>query len=94
MTMIRSGRVARLTTMHPARFHFQPAGTDDWVSVVVNRPITTGDKLWTDNTTHALSCAYDSATVTLPAILAFPFSILADNTTQIQLDSQARCGFA
>ncbi len=32
---------------------FEPAGTEDWVSAVVNRPITTGDKLWTDRGARA-----------------------------------------
>src|SRR5262249_54275836 len=32
---------------------FQPAGTEDWVAAVVNRPITTGDKLWTDRNSRA-----------------------------------------
>src|SRR5260370_10558586 len=41
-------RVARLSYAH-GTVSFNPAGTDDWVSSVVNRPITTGDKLWTDN---------------------------------------------
>ena len=41
------GRVARLSYMH-GEVSFQPAGTDEWVSAVVNRPLTTGDKLWTD----------------------------------------------
>src|SRR6266436_5941257 len=42
------GRVARLSYTHGS-VSFNPAGTDDWVGAVVNRPITTGDKLWTDN---------------------------------------------
>src|SRR3989442_15158829 len=41
-------RVARLSYAH-GTVSFNPAGTDDWVSAVVNRPITTGDKLWSDN---------------------------------------------
>jgi len=38
------GRVARLSYSH-GEVSFQPAGTDEWVSAVVNRPLTTGDKL-------------------------------------------------
>ncbi len=45
-------RVARLSYAH-GTVSFNPAGTDDWVSAVVNRPITTGDKLWTDNGSRA-----------------------------------------
>src|SRR6266568_2726420 len=46
------GRVARLSYTHGS-VSFNPAGTDDWVNTVVNRPITTGDKLWTDNGARA-----------------------------------------
>src|SRR5882757_3242658 len=38
-------RVARLSYAG-GTVSFNPAGTDDWVSAVVNRPMTTGDKLW------------------------------------------------
>ena len=40
-------RVARLSYTQGA-VSFQPAGTDDWIDATVNRPMTTGDKLWTD----------------------------------------------
>ena len=40
-------RVARLSYTN-GEVSFSPGGTDDWVSAVVNRPMTTGDKLWTD----------------------------------------------
>ena len=46
------GRAARLAYAQGS-VSFQPAGTDDWVSAVVNRPITTGDKLWTDRDARA-----------------------------------------
>ena len=45
-------RVARLSYAN-GNVSFEPAGTDDWVSAVVNRPITTGDKLWADNGARA-----------------------------------------
>ena len=32
---------------------FSPAGEDDWVRAVVNRPLTTGDRLWVDANSHA-----------------------------------------
>ncbi|MFZ0536560.1 MAG: hypothetical protein WAM47_06850, partial [Candidatus Sulfotelmatobacter sp.] len=40
-------RVARLGYMEGS-VSFQPAGEDDWVGAVPNRPMTTGDKLWAD----------------------------------------------
>ncbi|HYU23192.1 MAG TPA: FecR protein, partial [Candidatus Dormibacteraeota bacterium] len=45
-------RVARLSYAN-GTVSFNPGGTDDWVSAVVNRPITSGDKLWTDNGARA-----------------------------------------
>src|SRR5260370_42520162 len=45
-------RVARLSYAN-GTVSFNPAGTDDWASAVLNRPITTGDKLWTDNDARA-----------------------------------------
>src|ERR1700719_2947352 len=46
------GRVARLKYVQGA-VSFQPAGEPDWVSAVVNRPMTTGDKLWADTDARA-----------------------------------------
>ena len=45
-------RVARLGYIRGS-VSFQPAGTDDWVNAIVNRPITTGDKLWADRDSRA-----------------------------------------
>jgi hypothetical protein len=40
-------RVARLGYISGA-ISFSPAGEDDWVRASVNRPLTTGDRLWAD----------------------------------------------
>src|SRR5262249_44316566 len=45
-------RVARLSQIRGA-VSFNPAGTDDWVDAVPNRPMTTGDKIWADNNSRA-----------------------------------------
>jgi len=45
-------RVARLSVADGS-VSFQPAGTEDWVTAVVNRPMTTGDKLWADRDSRA-----------------------------------------
>jgi hypothetical protein len=50
--MIRPSRVARLGYMEGS-VSFQPAGETDWVQAVPNRPMTTGDKLWTDKDSRA-----------------------------------------
>src|SRR5882672_7446983 len=40
------GRVARLNYMQGS-VSFQPGGESDWVQANPNRPLTTGDNLWT-----------------------------------------------
>src|SRR5271163_943738 len=40
-------RIARLGYIEGS-VSFQPAGETDWVGAVPNRPITTGDQLWSD----------------------------------------------
>ncbi len=42
-----SGRVARFSDIRGA-VSYSPAGEDDWISVVRNRPLIRGDRLWTD----------------------------------------------
>lgn len=78
-------RVARLA-LSQGSVSFQPAGTDDWVSAVVNRPITTGDKLWTDNNSRA-ELHIGSASIRISDNTGFSFLNLTDNTTQIRLTS-------
>ena len=76
-------RVARLGFTSGA-VSFQPAGTDDWVSAVVNRPITTGDKLWADDNSRA-ELHIGSASIRMSSMTGFSFLNLTDNVTQIQL---------
>jgi len=76
-------RVARLSYTHGA-VSFQPAGTDDWVSAVVNRPLTTGDKLWADNDARA-ELHLGSASIRLSSATGFSFLNLTDNTVQIRM---------
>src|SRR4029077_199164 len=76
-------RVARLSYAHGA-VSFQPAGTEDWVSAVVNRPLTTGDKLWVDNDGRA-ELHLGSASIRLASTTGFSFLNLADNTVQLRL---------
>jgi hypothetical protein len=77
------GRVARLSYTHGS-VSFQPAGTDDWVSAVVNRPITTGDRLWTDDDSRA-ELHIGSASIRMAGHTGFSFLNLNDNVTQIRL---------
>src|SRR6266699_2615826 len=68
----------------PGAVSFNPAGTDDWVSSVVNRPITTGDKLWTDNGARA-ELNIGSAAIRLSGNTGFSFLNLSDNVSQIRV---------
>ena len=76
-------RVARLSYAH-GTVSFNPAGTDDWVSAVVNRPITTGDKLWTDNGSRA-ELHIGSAAIRLSGNTGFSFLNLDDRMAQIRI---------
>ena len=76
-------RVARLGYTHGA-VSFQPAGTDDWVDAVVNRPLTTGDKLWSASGSR-VELHLGSAAIRLGSTTGFSFLNLTDNTTQIRL---------
>jgi hypothetical protein len=77
------GRVARLKYVQGA-VSFQPAGEPDWVSAVVNRPMTTGDKLWADTGARA-ELRTGSATIRLDNSTGFSFLNLDDRTVQLQL---------
>src|SRR6266446_7280661 len=76
-------RVARLSVADGS-VSFQPAGTQDWVGAVVNRPMTTGDKLWADRDSRA-ELQIGSGSIRLGANTGFSFLNLADNTAQLQL---------
>jgi hypothetical protein len=76
-------RVARLGFIDGS-VSFQPAGTDDWVSAVVNRPMTTGDKLWSDQDSRA-ELHIGSASLRLSSNTGFSFLNLTDDTAQLQL---------
>jgi len=51
--MRRSAEPRRTTELRSGQRFVQPRRHDDWVSAIVNRPITSGDKLWTDNGARA-----------------------------------------
>jgi uncharacterized protein DUF6600 len=76
-------RVARLSHTDGA-VSFNPAGTDDWVNAVINRPMTTGDKLWSDNGGRA-ELHIGSASLRIGSTTGFSFLNLTDNVTQIQV---------
>src|SRR5262249_794286 len=63
---------------------FAPAGSDEWVDAVVNRPMTTGDKLWTDQRARA-ELRVDAYAIRLGQLTGFSFLNLDDRTVQIRL---------
>ncbi len=79
------GRVARLGYMQGS-VSIQPAGEDDWVGAVSNRPMTTGDKLWSDHGSRA-ELQLGPAIIRLSENTGISFLNLDDNTVQVQLSS-------
>src|SRR5262249_1546997 len=76
-------RVARLSHTDGS-VSFNPAGTDDWVAAVINRPMTTGDKLWADNGARA-ELHIGSASLRIGSTTGFSFLNLADTVSQIHV---------
>ncbi len=75
--------IARLAYSQGA-VSFQPAGTEDWVDARINRPITTGDKLWSDQDGR-VELQLDASTIRLSHSTGFSFLNLNDNITQVRL---------
>jgi hypothetical protein len=76
-------RVARLSYVD-GQVSFSPSGTDDWVAAVLNRPLTTGDKLWTDQNSR-VELHVGSAAIRLGEQTGFSFLNFDDHIMQIRL---------
>ena len=63
---------------------FQPGGEGDWLTVVPNRPLTSGDNLWTDQDSRA-ELHVGSTAVRLAPQTSITLLDLDDRTTQIRL---------
>src|SRR3984957_20087369 len=77
------GRVARLNYMQGS-ISFQPGGETDWVQANPNRPLTTGDSLWTDKDSRG-ELHIGSSSIRIAAETVITFLNLDDRTVQIQL---------
>ena len=75
------GRVARLNLQEGA-VSFAPAGEDSWYDAQPNRPITTGDRLWTDRNARA-EVHVGSATLRMDGQTHVEFSELDDDTVRL-----------
>src|SRR5438552_2382186 len=77
------GRVARMN-FSQGSVSFQPGGEGDWVSAVPNRPLTTGDNLWTDRNSRA-ELHVGSTSVRMGPETSLTFLQLDDRTAQFRL---------
>jgi FecR protein len=77
------GRAARLSLTKGA-VSLQPAGVQDWTDAAVNRPLTTGDKLWADQDSRA-EIDIGSAVIRLGSMTGFSFLNLDDQTAQMNV---------
>src|SRR4029077_17124183 len=76
-------RVARMNYSQGS-VSFQPGGEGDWVTAVPNRPLTSGDNLWTDQGSRA-ELHVGSTAVRLAAETSLTLLDLDDRTTQLRL---------
>ncbi len=80
-----SGRVARISVAQGS-VSMQPAGTDAWVGDVVNRPLTTGDKLWADRESR-VELHIGSTAVRLASETGIEILNIDDDTVQLKLSA-------
>jgi hypothetical protein len=76
-------RVARLSYLD-GTVSFRPGNLEDWAPASRNRPLTTGDHLWTDKDSRS-ELHSGSTTIRLGPETAFAFLNLDDNVTQMQV---------
>ena len=76
-------RVARVS-LTQGSVSLEPAGTQDWANADVNRPLTTGDRLWTDQNSRA-ELDIGSAAIRMGSTTGFSFLNLDDHTAQMQV---------
>ena len=79
------GRVARLSYASGS-VAFQPSGTGEWTDAILNRPLTTGDKLWSDRNSRA-ELHLGSTVIRLDDNTGLAFLSLNDNLTQLRLSA-------
>ena len=77
------GRVARLSLMD-GEVSVAPAGTEEWADGVLNRPITSGDRLWVGTDGRA-ELQIGTASVHLDRSTGFEFIELDDDVMQMSV---------
>src|SRR5712692_10175940 len=76
-------RVARISFLD-GNVSFQPSGTEEWAAAAKNRPVTIGDKLWTDQDSRAELQA-GQASLHLGSMTALSFLNLDENFLQVRI---------
>jgi hypothetical protein len=76
-------RAARLSLIE-GDVSLQPAGEQEWAPAILNRPLTTGDKLWTERNARA-EIHVGPAAVRLSSDTGFSFLNVDDNTIQMRM---------
>jgi hypothetical protein len=78
-----SSRVARMQFMD-GQVSIQPGGVNDWVAGTLNRPMTTGDNVWTDKDSKA-ELNVGTGVFRMGAETSVTLANVADQTTQLQV---------
>jgi len=78
-------RAARLSWIE-RNVSFQPGGVDDWIPASLNRPLTTGDRLWTEAGARA-EVHIGTAAFRLNGRTNFTFLNLSDGVAQVELSA-------
>src|SRR5690348_6682013 len=78
------GRVARVQYMS-GQVSLQPGGVNDWVPAVLNRPLTTADRLWADQDARA-ELDLGRAALRVASQTSMTLTNLTDNNLQVELD--------
>jgi hypothetical protein len=81
------GRAARLSDAEGA-VSLQPAGVQEWAAATLNRPLTTGDRLWSDQGSRA-ELDLGNASLRLGSNTGVAFLNLDDHGAQMQLSAGA-----
>src|SRR5699024_6340430 len=73
---------------------FAPAGETEWVDAIPNRPITRGDRLWTDKgaraEVHVGSAALPMASQTFPDVVALDADVLQTSLNEGTVNARVR----
>lgn len=77
-------RVARLQYMS-GQVSLQPGGVNDWAPGVINRPLTTADRVWSDKESKA-ELDLGSASLRAGSETSMTLTNVSDNVVQVELD--------